>query len=49
MENYINQIRKDIDLLPLNHVFVAKDFTGNIEYETARKILRRLDEREEIK
>lgn len=49
MENYIDQIRKGIELLPLNYVFVAKDFTSNIDYETARKTLRRLDEREEIK
>ena len=49
MENYINQIRKGIELLPLNYVFIAKDFTNNIDYETARKTLRRLDEREEIK
>ena len=49
MEKYIDQIRYDIESLPLNYVFIAKDFTKDIDYETARKTLRRLNEKGEIK
>ena len=49
MEKYIDEIRNKINKFPSNFVFMSKDFIDDIEYETIRKTLRRLNEKNEIK
>ena len=49
MEKYIDEIRNTINNFPSNYVFMSKDYIDKIDYETARKTLRRLCEKEEIK
>ena len=49
MDKYIDNIRNTINCFPNNYVFISKDFVDNIDYETVRKTLRRLSEKEDIK
>ena len=48
MEKSIDIIRNIISTFPNNYVFISKDFINDVDYETIRKSLSRLCERNEI-
>ena len=49
MDKYIDIIKTKIDNFTLNYVFISKDFIDEVDYETVRKSLNRLAEKNEIK